>query len=276
MDGATKDKFLLRLMFLSFIFMFYISFMAQAQYRFRFDSNDWTSVYFRNNKNNGFSVNISLVAMLTTGVADRSGIRFGSGLTLSQTMGDWTISAGLDTYKAKQKYGLGTTFGGISYNDDCYGFSYYCTKYYQGDQQLSGIISVDLNEFKISFEDDILALPFTGFIIYDRYRTAGLEFQYKGFLLGTNVYTTDIDGVTDASLQNNRGTYLNGQQISSPIYIGYTDYNLVARYGINQKLGGVVGQNGWHRLFFNTSDFGTGEYRSQFFQIGVNKPYTLY
>lgn len=276
MDDTRKDKFLFKLIFLVLIFTFCMPIVVQAQYKFRFNSDDWTSMYFKNNKSNGFAVNISLVAMFTTGVADRSGIRLGTGLTLSQTFGDWTFSAGLDTYKAKQDFGLGTSFGGVSYNDNRYGFSYYCTKYYQGDQQLSGIVSVELDEFRINFEDDILALPFTGFVIYDRYRTAALEFQYKGFLFGTNVYTTDINGVTDASLYNSRGTYMNGVQVSSPLYIGYTDRNLVLRYGVNRKIGGLVGQNGWHRLFFNTPDFKAGDYKDQFFQIGVNKPYTLY
>jgi len=214
--------------------------------------------------------------MFTAGVADRNGFRLGAGLTLSQTIDNWTFSTGLDVYKAKQKFGIGTTFAGVEFDDGKYGGSYYVNKYYQGDKQVSGIVTLHLEDFRINFEDDILAYPFTGFKVYDRYRTAALEVRFRGFMIGTNVYTTDINGITDVSFDNSKGVYASGKQISSPVYVGYTTHNMIVRYGLNGIAGGFAGQNGWHRYLFDTPDFKTGNYRNQFIQVGIDKPYTLY
>lgn len=258
-----------------FLFLSY-SQQSYSQYKFRYDNDYLTTMTFGPEKNNGFRVSISLVALFTTGVTDRNGFRLGAGITLSQTIDNWTFLTGMDTYKANQKFGLGTSFAGVEFDDGKYGGSYYVNKYYQGDKQVSGIVSLYLNDFRINFEDDILAYPFTGFKVYDRYRTAALEVRFKGFMIGTNVYTTDINGVTDASLNNSKGAYSDGQQISSPIYAGYATNGMILRYGINNRVGGIAGQNGWHRSLFNTPDFKSGDYKNQFLQIGVDKPYTLY
>lgn len=252
------------------------SLQIQAQYKVRYNNDNLTTVTFGPEKENGFRISLSLVALFTSGVADRNGMRIGAGITLSQTIDNWVFSVGTDTYKANQKFGIGTSFAGITYESQNYGATYYVNKYYQGNRQISGLISLYLDDFQINFEDDILAFPFTGFKAYDRYRTAALELRYKGLMIGTNVYTTDIDGVTDASANNSKGSYLRGKQISSPIYIGYTKQDLILRYGLNSKLGGLIGQNIWHQLFFGSPNFQYGSYKNSFLQIGVDKPYTLY
>jgi len=249
---------------------------ASGQYKFRYDNDNFGTLDFAPEHKSGFRASVSIVAMFTAGVADRSGIRLGAGITLSQTIGDWKLLTGFDTYKANQAFGLGTAFAGLVYDDRKYGGSYYVNRYFQGDKQVSGIVNIHLRDFYIRFEDDILAMPFTGFTIYDRFRTSAIELQYKGFIVGTNVYTTDINGVTDISDSNSRGVYASGRQLSSPVYIGYTDKSLILRYGLNSKFGGIIGQNGWHRLFFGTPDFKYGNYKNQFLQIGIDKPYTLY
>lgn len=249
---------------------------AHSQYKFRYDNDYPATMTFGPERNNGFRVSVSLVAMFTAGAADRNGFRLGGGLTLSQTVDNWTFSVGADAYKARQKFGIGTSFAGVMFDDGKYGGSYYLNKYFQGDRQVSAMLGIHFDEFQINFEDDILAYPFVGFKIYDRYRTAALEMRFKGFMVGSNVYTTDINGVTDASSNNSKGTYVTGKQISSPVYVGYTTNNMLIRYGVNGKAGGLVGQNGWHRALFNTPDFKSGDYRNMFMQIGVDKPYTLY
>lgn len=239
--------------------------------------NDYTALYFLNpNRNNGYEVSLSAVAMFTLGASDRNGVRWGGGLTVAKNIGDFKISLGADVYKARQNFGLGTTFFGLGYDDGEYGISYYVNKYYQGDKQVSGIVNLNLRDFEIRFEDDILAIPFTDFIVYDRYRTAALELRYKHFLIGFNVYTNEANGLMDVSSKNRYGVYYTGQQISSPLYVGYTNKNLLVRYGVNSSLGGLWGQNGWHRLFFSTPDFHSLSLSNPFLQIGVDKPYTLY
>lgn len=263
-----------------FTLLFFASTAIQlsGQSNFSYDQkHDLSSVYYTPfKKPEGFSLSLSLVAMFTSGAPDRNGLRIGAGLTLSQTIGDWTLSTGFDTYKARQQFGLGTTFAGAAYDDMKFGGSYYLNKYWQGDKQLSGILAVHLDDFRIRFEDDILALPFTGFVVYDRYRSAALELEYKGFLLGTNVYTNEPNGLLEESLSNAKGKYSNGLQISSPIYVGYTNRNLILRYGLSNKTGGYIGQNWWHEYMFDTSNFKSDGHSRPFFQLGIAKPYSLY
>ncbi|MDR0863407.1 MAG: hypothetical protein LBO74_00565 [Candidatus Symbiothrix sp.] len=224
----------------------------------------------------GFRISLSLVALFTAGAEDRNGLRWGLGVTLSQTVDNWTFSVGADAYKARQAFDWGTGYAGVKFDTGNYGATYYLTKHYQGDRQVSGITNIHLRDFQIRFEDDILAYPFVGFKIYDRYRSAAMEIQYKGFMLGTNVYTTDIDGLTDFSVHNSKGVYKTGQQISSPVYVGYENHDLLLRLGLNSKAGGFAGQNFWHRYLFQTPDFQTGNYNNLFLQVGVDKPYTMY
>lgn len=240
------------------------------------DKNDYTSLYFFNPKKKGLEISASGVFMFTCGAKDRNGFRWGFGLNLNQDIGDFKLSAGIDFYKAKERFNVGTTYAGLGYNDSNYGASYYVNKYYQGDKQISGLISFQLGDWQIRFEDDILAVPFTRFVIYDRFRTAGLEIRYRNLLIGANVYTTDPNGLLDVSSNNNKGIYTSAKQISSPFYIGYTRKSFIARYGLNSKLGGIIMQNWWHRKFFDTSDFKEGFYDQQFLQFGIDKPYTLY
>lgn len=240
-------------------------------------NNDYTSLYLLNpDRNKGFEIKLSAVFMFTSGAADRNGLRWGGGITLSKHFGDFTLTTGIDTYKEKQKFGLGTSFAGVKYFDGRYGGSYYATHYYQGDSQTSGIIGLNLGDFEIRFEDDVLGLPFTGGIIHDRYRTAALEVRYRHWIVGTNVYTNEVNGLTDISSKNNRGKFKTGQQISSPVYVGYANKGLITRLGINNKIGGYIGQNWWHELFFGTPNFNYGNYNNTFIQAGTDKPYTLY
>lgn len=259
------------------LLLLYISILqVYPQYKVRHNEDHLPTLVWGPERNNGFRVSVSLVAMFTSGATDRNGFRLGAGLTLSQTIDNWEFSTGFDLYKAMQNFGLGTTFAGVKFYDGKFGGSYYVNKYHQGDKQVSGILGAYLNDFTIRFEDDILAYPFTGFKGYDRYRTAALEVRYKEFLAGMNVYTTDTNGLTDISSSNSRGKYLTGKQISSPVYIGYARNDLIIRYGLNGKSGGWIGQNGWHEKIFQTPNFEYGDYRNHFIQIGVDKPYTLY
>lgn len=104
--------------------------------------------------------------MITLGVKHYSGFRLGGGLNLLKDIGDFKLSTGIDFYKAKQQFAIGTTYAGAGYNDGGYGGTYYVNKYFQGDKQISGMITLDLGDWQICFEDDILGSPLTRFIIY--------------------------------------------------------------------------------------------------------------
>lgn len=250
--------------------------MGMAEDRIYYDRDHLSQLKYVSGRVEGFSVSLSLTALMTTGVEDRSGIRWGIGLNLMQTWDHWTIETGVDFLQARKRFGPGILYAGIGFESNSYGGRYYLTRYCQDTPQLSGMLDLRLKDFRIRFEDDLLAFPFTGFKVQDRYRTAALELRYKGFFVGTNVFTTDIDGLLDVSTQNERGEYLNGHQLSSPLYLGYADRDLLLRIGINHPIGGLIGQNLWHRLFFRTPDFKPGNYNCFFMQAGTDKPYTLY
>ena len=246
-----------------------------------FNKQDYSSITLLNTESNadcrrGFQVLASAVLMFTAGAEDRNGWRWGIGLTLTQHYDNIRFSAGMDAYKAQQAWGVGTAFTGIEYHKNRYGGSYYLNRYFQGDRQTSAIIGIRAADFGLRFEDDIFSLPFTGFVVHDRYRSAAIELSYRHFLVGTNIYTTEVNGLIDSSTDNKRGRYKTGKQISSPIYVGYSRKNLLLRYGINSALGGYIGQNWWHRQVFDSPDFNTRTTSTPFFQFGIDKPYTLY
>lgn len=257
-------------------FFVFSNLYSQSKYEVNYNKNHLSSVIYEQNQRDGFRISVSVVAMFTTGTSVMDGFRLGAGLNLSQTIGHWTINTGFDTYKAKQSFGFGTLYTGFGYTDNKYEASYYLTKYCQGDKQLLGLLGLRVKDIHIHFEDDILAFPFVGFKIFDRYRSAALEVRYKGFIVGTNVYTTDINGMTDFSSENSKGVHLDGKQLSSPVYLGYSSHDLLFRIGINNKFGGLLGQNAWHQRFFGTPDFKAGNYNRFFLQTGIDKPYTLY
>lgn len=257
------------------IFLFHTE-TGKAENAIEYDNDHLSQLRYESGTPEGFSISLSLVALFTYGAEDRNGLRFGLGLDISQTIDNCTFSVGLDSYFDRQRFGLGTAYAGFTFDNEKYLGSYHLLRYFQEDRQTSGIIGFGYKDFGFRFEDDLLAFPFTGFKIQDRFRTAALELRYHGFLIGMNMYTTDIDGLVEASEDNPYGTYRNGKQISSPIYVGYAKNDLLVRLGWNDPVGGYIGQNLWHRLLFKTPDFKPGEYNNLFLQAGVDKPYTLY
>ncbi|MDL2224470.1 hypothetical protein LJB92_04065 [Bacteroidales bacterium OttesenSCG-928-M06] len=250
--------------------------MPAQKYKFHYNNEYLSDVRFGNNQENSFNITFSLVANFTSGAKDKNNFRLGFGLVLSQTINNWTFSLGTDIYKETQNMGPGISYAGIKYLNNNYGGAYYLTHYYQDGKQTSGLIRLFLNEVQILFEDDLLSYPFVGFKIHDRYRSAAMEIRYKGWMAGSNVYTTDVNGVTDFSTKNPKGTFHTGYQLSSPWYIGYSSHGILLRAGYNNSRGGFIGQNFWHRLLFQTPDFLPGNYSHPFLQFGTDKPYTLY
>lgn len=253
--------------------------LAYCQYTVQWpDKENLTAIRFTDpNKKNGFMASISLVALFTSGTHHRDGFRLGLGANLAYQIDNWFVFSGLDIYKEKTtSFGPGITYLGSAFFNGKIGGSYLVNRYLQGDKQTSSLSTFRIKDFELKFENDFLAIPFTGFKRYDRFRTAAIEVRYKTILFGVNVYTSDMDGVTDFSYLNKMGVYRQGKQISSPLYVGYTDKGLLVRCGINNRLGGFLGQNKWHRKQFDTPDFKEGTYNTFFIQTGTQQPYTLY
>lgn len=105
----------------------------------------------------------------------------------------------------------------------------------------------------------------------------------RSLVVGVNVFTTEHDKQKSEDYKgpNKKAQYLNGRQISSPMYVGFRSGNSIVRYGYTkggESDGGYYGQNWWHRHFpfMQTADFNPGDYDDGFVQIGVYKPYTFY
>lgn len=250
-----------------------------CQSKFHFpDKHQFSSIYLSPERGSGFSAKISLVALFTCGSNIAPSVKLGIGGELGYHANDWSFVTGIEmAHKEKKILSPNILYSGVEYDDrNHYAFAYYLNHYFGEYKQTSALISAKIKDWKIKFEDDILAFPFTGFVVYDRFRTAAIEVSYKHILIGANIFTSDINGLLDISRQNKRGKYLTGHQLDSPLYVGYVYNDLIARMGWNHKTGGEIIQNLSHRKLFNTPDFEPGTYNSLFLQTGINKPYTLY
>lgn len=223
-----------------------------------------------------YGISISPVAMLTARVDPnaRRGFIFGAGVTHSYKIGDWTLSTGGDS--------RGRAFGGFSYDDGKNGFSYYHTAYMQGDRQRTGTIGARKGDVSLQWENDVFARS------GDKFRSNAIEVGYKGYSIGTNVYTTySVDDykteygkkINGSDLWNNKfGTHEYGWTLSSPLYIGIKNKNGgVTRIGYNRPEVGDFVQNGFHHIpGINSPNFKKGNFSSSFIQQGINTPHSLY
>jgi len=239
---------------------------------------------------NNFGISISPMAMLTSGISSSAGGGFslGAGIGAHLQLGDWTLSAGLNTQGGR----IGSIYGGFAYDDGKYGFSYYHNWYQQGGKQQTGIIGGRAGDWSFRWENDVKYLAGDG---HDRFRSNATEIGYKDFVFGTNVYTTDpdINGKENYALENGSqifnnkfGTYEEGKQLSSPLYIGMRGKHGITRIGYNLPGFGDFFQNGFHHLKFpgivwgidaiRSPNFRLGNYSNPYYQSGRYKPYSLY
>ena len=235
--------------------------------------------YVTKNNINQLEVCVSLIAQFTSGINTQQKVKLGIGSSVSYSHRNLKTTTGIDlANNSKKKIGLDIFYLGIGFDDkrkDDHSIFY--LNYYFGEYaQWSGMISLQYKDFQIRFEDDLFGLFATRFKLYDRYRSAALEFRYRYFILGANVFTSDVNGLVDAAKNNKLGTYYDGEQYDSPIYIGGKYKDLFTRAGWNNKIVGEVFQNFTHQKLFNTPNFKTQDYNSLFLQGGAYKPYSLY
>ena len=165
--------------------------------------------------------------------------------------------------------------------------------YMQDGRQQTGIIGGRAGDWSFRWENDVKFLLGDG---HDRFRSNATEIGYKNFVLGTNVYTTDPGGYDDdaktkayngSKIFNNKfGTYKEGFQLSSPLYVGMRGKNGITRIGFNNPAFGDFFQNGFHHLKFpaivwgvdliGSGNFQLGNYSNPYYQSGRYMPYSLY
>ncbi|NDW19300.1 hypothetical protein D0T53_10290 [Dysgonomonas sp. 216] len=236
--------------------------------------------------NSGFGISLNPVAMMTAGISSSAGggFRFGAGISAHQRIGDWTLSAGLSS----QGKGFGNAFLGASYDDGTRGFSYHHNWYMQGGTQRTGTIGARAGDWSLRWENDVLARN------GDRFRSNATELGYKNYLVGTNVYTTDPVDYENRDYNNNgsnifnnkNGTYKDGYQLSSPLYIGKKTKYGMTRVGLNRSEFGDFFQNGFHHLklpfivwgfdAMSSGNFQLGNYSNIYYQSGRYMPNSLY
>jgi len=164
------------------------------------------------------------------------------------------------------------------------GFSYYHTWYNYGDKQRTGTIGYRNKDFSLKWENDLWGD--TG----DRFRSNATEIGYKGYVVGANVYTNEVEkrevGASPSSLFGRQiarwiggkaGSeyYKGGVQSSSPFYIGKRTGRNITRIGYNHPFFGDLTQDGAHWIV-NSPYFSRGAYSLPFLQQGTYTPYSLY
>lgn len=120
----------------------------------------------------------------------------------------------------------------------------------------------------------------------DRWRTSAVEVQIGDFVFGKSVYTSSPDEEAKRDYnylsrfwnkRPSKGTYSDGEVISSPFYIGLRNGSTISRFGINHPVVQDITQNGWH-LLINSPLFPTpyGEYSNAWSYSGYYNPFSLY
>ncbi len=229
------------------------------------------------------SISISPVALFTAGAGTsplQSGFKYGAGLSVSQKVGDWTITGGLST----DGKSVSNIFGGASYDDGTQGFSYYYSYYNNKPKQPTGIGSYRHKKFSVRWENDLFAKS------GDKFRSNATEVGMGGYILGTNVFTTE-DQAEEAGSSPSKfvgkqlvriikgmaqsNVHPDGKTESSPLYIGKKSGNSITRIGFNNPIFGDLFQNGMHWIV-NSPYFHRGEFSSPYIQKGTYKPYSMY
>ncbi|MBN2728559.1 MAG: hypothetical protein JXR53_04980, partial [Bacteroidales bacterium] len=213
-----------------------------------------------------------------------SGFSGGFSAVGSFQSGDFVFSGGFGLNNIAN-----SVFGGISYYDrpnDQY-FSYYATRFGGKYKQSVGGIGFSKGDFSFRWENDFYTMS------GDKYRTNAMEFMYKDFVLGTNLWTnypgsyydennTDKNGrnLRGKLNKHNNGAWKNGQVWSSPLYLGYRNGNTITRIGVSNPWIQDRTQNFMHKNFlpaytnfFNRYDQFTG---GAWMYSGYYNPFTLY
>lgn len=234
-----------------------------------------------------FTLSLSPYSMLTGGIANRAGNGFalGAGVSLGYDDGKTTFYAGgIGSFRNGLFEGKFSIGGG--YN----GYQYFWNYYMGKDAQSTGTISIQRGKFSLRWENDVLAQS------GDKFRSNATEIGWGDYFIGTNVYTTnpiDYDnktkpkGYNGSRIFNNRnGTYNEGFQLSSPLYVGMKTKNGIRRIGYNHPVFGDLSQNGFHHLklpfiflgipAMSSGNFQLGNYSSFYYQSGTYTPGILY
>ncbi len=223
-----------------------------------------------------FGFSLSPIAFITWGESFTP--KFNYGASVSVKAGNFTLSGG--AANKFLSYGLGFDNGTV-------GLGYGRTNY-SDFPQTTGTVSARYKDFAVRVENDVIGDK------NDRYRSNATEIGYKGYFVGTNVFTNapkDEEGfdrfkakyvsyeISDNGsklFNNNHGTYLRGEKSSSPLYFGMKRGNQMTRFGFNDPLFGDFAQNGFHHPIgspnFNQGNYGTNAY----FQTGTYLPFMIY
>jgi RHS repeat-associated protein len=209
---------------------------------------------------------------------------FGISYGLTAQAGGFSVTAG-----AGASSGADIAFYGAGYDNGSFGFSLYRTKYWSGStSQTLGGLGLHLGDVNLNYQND---WPWGDG--GDRYRTAALQATYKGFSIGTNLFTGDpgLDGNTrerEGYTLNNKGEKIGGVYTKNKygdnpdthregiLYAGYGNY----RFGINsEKVRHVIqnkiahdflmGSKSGHFRILNTPTTG-------YFHYGPTNPFSLW
>jgi RHS repeat-associated protein len=214
-----------------------------------------------------------------------NGLSGGMNVAGTYTNGDWTVSGGFGAND------LGySVSGGASYYDKetRKRYSYYINYFggrSDGHNQMVGGIGYSRDDYSFRWENDFFA--HSG----DKWRTNAMEFSYKKFVIGTNLWTNDPKGEKSAVDNEGRskvwgrnwfgkGAWEDGITYSSPLYIGLRSGNGVTRIGIDHPLVQEFTQNFIHKFSGVGSQNFYNKYAHEnarpYTQSGYYNPFSLY
>jgi RHS repeat-associated protein len=214
-----------------------------------------------------------------------NGLSGGINVAGTYANGDWTVSGGFGAND------LGySVSGGASYYDKetRKRYSYYINYFggrSDGHNQMVGGIGYSRDDYSFRWENDFFA--HSG----DKWRTNAMEFGYKKFVIGTNLWTNDPKGEKSAVDNEGRskvwgrnwfgkGAWEDGITYSSPLYIGLRTGNGVTRIGIDHPLVQEFTQNFIHKFSGVGSQNFYNKYAHEnarpYSQSGYYNPFSLY
>jgi len=210
-----------------------------------------------------------------------SGFSAGANISATYYSGDWTFTSG---FGASDKGN--TMFSGATYFDRANSqyFSYYATHFGGPHKQLVGGLGYRKGDFSFRFENDFFTQS------GDKFRTNALEFGYRDFVIGTNLWTNDPAGEgSEVNSSHSRlwgknwfgnGSWESGIVLSSPFYVGYRFGNGVTRIGIDHPGVQDMTQNFIHKYTYfgkqNYYNVYSHENALLYYQSGYYNPFTLY
>ena len=259
--------------------------------QFKIFSNKHTLIYGNFNPFN--------FMMPSLGIIHKSGKMTYGGEVGYSLLGGWYSAGSINYTNRKFSMTVGGGYGsnywsaGGSITYDGHGVGYYYTKYGNAkgldgkpNPQSVGGVQLFWKGGSFRLENDFLAGKING-DTKDRWRTNALEFAFGDFVIGSSVYTNEVNESLMVEEKRSRiwgfnrndmDSWKDGKVFSSPLWIGLRTGNVVGRIGYSHHIFQDFFQNGVHKYIVPTpyfTDYSEFQY-APYFYSGFYNPFSLW